>query len=138
MLASATDLPYADGCCDIATSFDVLVQTPRATAATSGRFAEMYRVLRPGGVAFVRGAAYEWMRSAHDEALHTQRRYTLGRMSQLARDAGFEVVRATYANTVLFPVAASSPPGPDAHRRGLGRLRCQADADQVCGGRTDC
>ena len=34
---------------------------------------EMFRVLRPGGVAFARAAAYEWMRSGHDEALGTQR-----------------------------------------------------------------
>ena len=105
MLASATDLPYADQCCDIATSFDVLVQIP-GDGGDQRALEEMYRVMRPGAVAFVRGAAYEWMRSAHDEALHTQRRYTLGRLTQRSRAAGFEVVRGTYANTLLFPVAA--------------------------------
>ncbi len=104
-LASATDLPYADDSCDIATSFDVLVQLP-GEGDDERALAEMYRVLRPGGVAFVRGAAYEWMRSAHDTALHTHRRYTLRQLSMLARQAGLEVERRTYANTVLFPVAA--------------------------------
>lgn len=105
VLASATHLPYADGCCDIATSFDVLVQLPH-DGDDQRALAEMYRVLRPGGVAFVRGAAYEWMKSAHDQALHTHRRYSLRRLSHHAEAAGFDVVRATYANTVLFPVAA--------------------------------
>ncbi len=105
VLASATDLPYVDECSDIATSFDVLVQLP-GEGSDQRALAEMYRVLRPGGVAFVRGAAYEWMKSPHDKALHTYRRYTLGQISQLAREAGFVVERATYANTVLFPVAA--------------------------------
>ena len=105
VLASATNLPYADESCDIATSFDVLVQIP-GDGGDALAMTEMYRVLRPGGVAFARGAAYGWMRSGHDVALHTQRRYTLREISDLAERAGFEVIRRTYANSVLFPVAA--------------------------------
>jgi SAM-dependent methyltransferase len=105
VLASATDLPYASAGCDIATSFDVLVQIP-GDDGPARAMTEMFRVLRPGGVAFVRCAAYGWMRSAHDEALHTQRRYSRGQLVSLADAAGFEVVRSTYANTLLFPVAA--------------------------------
>jgi SAM-dependent methyltransferase len=105
LLASATDLPYADACCDIATSFDVLVQLPEE-GDDRRALAEMFRILRPGGVSFVRAAAYRWMRSAHDEALDTQRRYSLGQIEELAKQAGFHVERRTYANTVLFPVAA--------------------------------
>ena len=105
LLASVTDLPYADNCCDIAGSFDVLIQLPR-DGSDERALAEMYRVLVPGGVGFVRVAAYEWMRSGHDDALNTQRRYTLPLISQLAQAAGLEIVRGTYANTFLFPVAA--------------------------------
>ncbi|MGD9996611.1 MAG: class I SAM-dependent methyltransferase [Ilumatobacteraceae bacterium] len=105
VLASATDLPYASGSCDVAGSFDVLVQIPGDDGPVHA-MAEMFRVLRPGGVAFVRCAAYGWMRSAHDEALHTQRRYTRHELAALAVEAGFDVVRSTYANTLLFPIAA--------------------------------
>ncbi|HJQ30556.1 MAG TPA: class I SAM-dependent methyltransferase [Pyrinomonadaceae bacterium] len=103
--ASATALPFADESFDLVTSFDVLVQIP-GEGSDELAMREMFRVLRPGGVAFVRAAAYEWMRSGHDEALHTQRRYSLEQLTARMERAGFSVRRATYANTLLFPVAA--------------------------------
>jgi ubiquinone/menaquinone biosynthesis C-methylase UbiE len=103
--ASATSLPFADATFDLVTSFDVLVQIP-GEGADEVALGEMRRVLRPGGVAFVRVAAYAWMRSGHDEALGTQRRYGLGEISAKVERAGFRVLRATYANGALLPVAA--------------------------------
>jgi hypothetical protein len=66
---------------------------------------EMHRVLKPGGICFVRVPAYEWMRSGHDIALSTQRRYTLKPLLHKMRQAGFNILRATYANTLLLPLA---------------------------------
>jgi SAM-dependent methyltransferase len=103
--ATATHLPFASESFDLVTSFDVLVQIP-GEAADESAMREMFRVLRPGGFAFVRCAAYEWMRSGHDEALSTQRRYHLRQLAARLHSAGFMVHRATYANTLLFPVAA--------------------------------
>lgn len=101
--ASVTALPFADESFDLVTSFDVLVQLPGADELAAR---EMYRVLRPGGVAFVRAAAYEWLRSGHDAALGTQRRYQLGELTALLERAGFRVLRQTYANSLLLPLAA--------------------------------
>lgn len=103
--ASVTDLPFADASFDLVTSFDVLVQVPRE-GADEQAMREMYRVLRPGGIAFARVAAYEWMWSEHDEALGTQRRYELGELVTKMERAGFRVLRATYANSLLLPIAA--------------------------------
>ena len=103
--ASATDLPFADAAFDLVTSFDVLVQIP-GEGADEQAMREMQRVLRPSGLAFVRCAAYEWMKSGHDAALDTQRRYTLPELRGKLERAGFTVLRATYANSLLFPVAA--------------------------------
>ncbi len=103
--ASATILPFADQSFDLATSFDVLVQIP-GEGADEQAIREMWRVLRPDGIAFVRCAAYSWMRSGHDEALDSQRRYELDELCEKMRQAGFEVLRATYANSLLFPAAA--------------------------------
>ena len=103
--ASATDLPFADASFDVVTSFDVLVQIPGA-GADEQAMREMWRVLKPGGYGFVRGAAYEWMKSGHDAALDTQRRYALSQLCGKLERAGLRVVRQTYANSFLFPVAA--------------------------------
>ncbi|MBC8031652.1 MAG: methyltransferase domain-containing protein [Pyrinomonadaceae bacterium] len=103
--ASVTHLPFADSSFDLVTSFDVLVQLP-GEHADEVAVQEMYRVLRPGGYAFVRVAAYEWMRSGHDEALGTQRRYSLPALQGKLEQAGFQIRRATYANFSLLPLAA--------------------------------
>jgi SAM-dependent methyltransferase len=103
--ASATDLPFGDESFDLVTSFDVLVQIP-GQGTDEQAMREMYRVLKPGGTAFVRGAAFEWMKSGHDAALDTQRRYVLEELREKLKRAGFEILRETYAVSLLFPVAA--------------------------------
>jgi ubiquinone/menaquinone biosynthesis C-methylase UbiE len=103
--ASATDLPFGDATFDLVTSFDVLVQIP-GQGEDERAMREMCRVLKPGGIAFIRGAAFSWMRSGHDEALDTQRRYVLEELRGKLNRAGFEVLRETYAVSLLFPVAA--------------------------------
>ena len=102
--ASATALPFPSTYFDVVTSFDVLVQIPGANSDTNA-LQEMFRVLKPGGTTFVRVAAFEWMRAGHDEAMNTQRRYSVWEVRQRMEEAGFEIVRATYANIALFPLA---------------------------------
>lgn len=103
--ASVLDLPFPDATFDLVTSFDVL---PQLGSEGSDELAirEMHRVLRIGGLAFVRAAAYEALRSSHDEALGTHRRYRLSALAAGMSRAGFDVVRSTYANTLLLPLAA--------------------------------
>ncbi len=103
--ASAIALPFPDAAFDLITSFDVLVQIP-GEGSDIAALGEMYRTARRGGIVFVRVAAYNWMRSGHDEALSTQRRYTLKEISGKMEAVGFEILRATYANSFLLPVAA--------------------------------
>lgn len=101
---STTDQPFADGSFDLVTSFDVLVHL--AGEATDERaLGEMFRVLRPDGLLFVRVAAYGWMRSSHDAAINSHRRYTLSELRHKIEGAGFSMLHATYANALLFPLA---------------------------------
>jgi SAM-dependent methyltransferase len=101
---SIAELPFSESTFDLVTSFDVLQHvSDRGDFRAIGEFV---RVLRPGGIAFVRVAAYPWLRSGHDDAIAVERRYTLPQLSAAMRDAGFRIRRATYANTLLFPVAA--------------------------------
>jgi SAM-dependent methyltransferase len=101
---SIAELPFTDSTFDLVASFDVLQHV--FAQGDLQAIAEFQRVLRPGGIAFVRVAAYQWLRSGHDDAIAVQRRYTLPQLSAAMRDAGFRIRRATYANTLLFPVAA--------------------------------
>ena len=67
--------------------------------------AEFFRVLRPGGVAMIRVPAYQWLLSSHDHLFDTKHRYTVPELRAKMSLVGFEVIKATYANTLLFPVA---------------------------------
>ncbi len=103
--ASVTDLPFGDSSFDLVTSFDVLAQLP-TSGVDAEAMREMHRVLRPGGIAFIRTAAYEWLRSEHDLALGTQKRYQLSELASRLEQSGFSVLRATYANSLLLPAIA--------------------------------
>ena len=100
--ASVTEIPLASESFDLVFSFDVLVQMP--VEASNAAMREMHRVLKPGGFLFARTAAYEWLRSSHDEELHTMHRFTLNELQEKLIRTGFNVEYATYANTLLFPV----------------------------------
>jgi hypothetical protein len=66
----------------------------------------MGRVLAPGGRAFVRVAANDWLRGAHDRAWRVLHRYALGELRARLEAAGLCVEYLSYANMWLFPVAA--------------------------------
>lgn len=103
--ASVGALPFADGTFDVVTSFDVLCHG----AVTDERAAlrELRRVLRPGGWLLLHLPAYHWLQSVHDRAVENVRRYSAREARALLADAGFRVRRLTFANTVLFPLAAA-------------------------------
>ena len=52
--------------------------------------------------------AYQWLWSAHDEANHHFRRYTLDSYLELFQNTDLKIVYASYFNTLLFPLAAIS------------------------------
>jgi SAM-dependent methyltransferase len=96
-------LPFPSGAFDAALALDVLAHF--APGAEAQALAELARVLRPGGLLVLRTAAFSWLRSRHSEWVGERQRIALGRLTSLAGEAGFRAVRATYANTLLLPVA---------------------------------
>lgn len=99
---SVLAIPFADASFDLATSFDVLYH--RAVPDESQALRETRRVLRPGGRLLIRLPAYEFLRSKHDRAVHTRRRYTAGQARALLGANGFAVERCSYVNSLLFPL----------------------------------
>jgi SAM-dependent methyltransferase len=108
---SIEEMPFDDASLDLTLALDVIEHVPNDTQA----LAELYRVLRPGGSLLVTVPALELLWSAHDEANGHYRRYTTGGLRDQIESAGFEVVRLSYFNTLLFPAILAA--------RLLGRLR---------------
>ncbi len=96
-------LPFLDGTFDVVTSFDVLYHLNVDNDGAA--LADIHRVLRPGGIALIRLPAFDWIRGAHDEVVHTRHRYTRDELSEKLEAAGFRLEHATYANFLLFPLA---------------------------------
>jgi SAM-dependent methyltransferase len=98
-------LPFVSGSFDLVASLDVLQQVPDE-GARARAVMEFQRVLKPGGWFVIRVAAFEWLRSSHDNELLTQRRFGAREFRELINGAGFQIVRFTFANSFLFPLAA--------------------------------
>ncbi len=65
---------------------------------------ESWRVLRSQGYLLVRVSAHPWLKSAHDTAFNTGRRFSRVELIHTLQAAGFATVATTYANTLLSPV----------------------------------
>ncbi len=100
---SVVSLPFSAASFDLVTSFDVLYH--RGVTDEVAALREAWRVLRPGGRLLLRLPAYEFLRSKHDRAVHTRRRYTAHEVLSLLRSAGFIVEYCSYINSLLFPLA---------------------------------
>jgi SAM-dependent methyltransferase len=100
---SLLDLPFGAGAFDLAMSFDVLQQfTPGEDRRA---LIELARVIKRGGLLALRVSAFNALRSRHSEFVHERQRYTRPQLRRLVEEAGFRVLRATYANTLLSPMA---------------------------------
>ena len=93
-------LPFGDGQFDAVLTADVICQIDDASVA----LAEFRRVLKPGGILAINVAAYNWMRSYHDELMDTRYRFRRSELVNLLRQVGFEVTLSSYANMLIFPL----------------------------------
>ncbi|HQY06990.1 MAG TPA: class I SAM-dependent methyltransferase, partial [Lacunisphaera sp.] len=98
---SVAALPFADRQFDAIASCDVVCQIADPAQAVR----EFHRVLCPGGHVVLTMPAYPWMYSYHDREVGNLRRYARGEVNVLLQGAGFRIVRSTYWNTLLFPLA---------------------------------
>ena len=93
-------LPLATGSVGLLGAFDVLEHIKEE----SETLRECYRLLEPGGWMFLSGPAYQFLYTHQDKMVNHERRYTVRELRRKFREAGFEVVRASYINLFLFPL----------------------------------
>lgn len=101
--ASVEALPYSDSTFDMVVSFDVLCVYE--VEDDQRAIQEFARVTRAGGYVLIRVPALPMLRGPHDTVVHGIRRYTAANLHQNLSVAGLEVVRMTYANSLLLPIA---------------------------------
>ena len=117
--ASLLALPFPDAVFDAVTSVDVIYH---AWVCDDRRaVAEMARVVRTGGLVLVRVPALKMLWGAHDVEVQSRHRYTRGELRALLEGCGLRVERATYCNSLLFPLLLA--------RRTLDRLLGRAGSD---------
>jgi SAM-dependent methyltransferase len=104
--ATVQQLPFEAEVFDGIVSADVLYH--RNVPEDRKALLEFYRVLKPGGSLILNLPAFEFLRSAHDIAIHTQRRYKKKQLEILLRSCGFKINHCYYRNCLLFPFMALS------------------------------
>ena len=96
----ARHLPFPDATFDLVSALDLFEHLEDDLAG----FAEVHRVLRPGGFLLAAVPAFRFLWSEHDEALGHRRRYVASEMHQKLNRTGLHVVKRTYAITFVFPL----------------------------------
>jgi SAM-dependent methyltransferase len=96
-------LPFHDGAFDLLISMDVIAHLPPGEEHLAAR--EMSRVVRRGGLVVVRTSALDILRSRHGAFAFERQRFTRRRLMGLFAGAGIRVLRCTYANSLLMPIA---------------------------------
>ena len=96
-------LPFNDGAFDLVASVDVIAHLPRGEEHLAAR--ELARVARRGGLVVVRTSALDMLRSRHGEFAHERQRFTRRRLMGLFGGAGIRVLRCSYCNSLLMPIA---------------------------------
>jgi SAM-dependent methyltransferase len=100
---------------DLVCLFDVLEHIENDLEALRA----IRQVVSPRGCMLLTVPAYAWLWSRHDARLHHFRRYTATELSRKASDAGWEVRRLSYFNTLLFPLAVAGRLSDRFSRGGL-------------------
>ncbi len=96
-------LPFPDGSFDAALVFDMLAHVPKGDE--DGPMRELARVLAPRGLLIIRAPAWRMFRSRHSEYVGECQRFTRDRLIDLVERHGVQVLRASYVNALLAPVA---------------------------------
>jgi SAM-dependent methyltransferase len=103
--ANIEKCPFPSSSFDAVFCLDVLVHFPPDGEQHALR--EFGRVLRSGGLLVLRTSALDWLRSRHSEFTHERQRFTREKLIRAVEAQGFRVLRCTYVNSLLVPIAVA-------------------------------
>ncbi len=101
--SGADSLPFEKDTFDLVTALDVVEHIDDDL----GALREMRRVLKPGGLLLLTVPAYRFLWGRQDDINLHRRRYVARDLGKRLQSAGFEVVRLSYMNSILFPAIAA-------------------------------
>jgi SAM-dependent methyltransferase len=97
-----TNIPWPDGAFDVVTCMDVVGSLTAEDNLKA--VAEMYRVLKPGGILIAHTAALELFRSQHDDVANIKLRFTKAQFKSLfVRDKAV-ILKLSYRIFLLSPL----------------------------------
>ena len=103
LAADLNHLPFRTGAFDAVLASDVFESREVDEAAA---IAEIARVTRPGGRVILTVAAFQFLLSEHDAAVHSVRRYTRARARRAFAAGALDIVRMSYLFGLFFPPIA--------------------------------
>lgn len=98
VIGDACAMQFRAGQFDLVLLTDVIEHVESDAAA----LAEVFRVLKPGGVALITVPTFQTLWGLQDVVAHHKRRYRKGQLTEKVRAAGFTLERAYYFNYLLF------------------------------------
>ena len=116
-------------CYDVVTSIDVLYHANIGDERAVLK--KLHVALKPGGLLVFQVPAYEWLRSDHDRAVHTRKRYLRTEVVAMLRDSGFSIDKATYRVGLLMPLIVTARLSQRLFQRRDGRARPVSDVKRT-------
>lgn len=99
---SIMNLPFKEKRFDLLTSFDALSHS--SVTDQKAAIDEFNHVLKDGGYILIMDVACGLLKSGHDVVYETRERYNKRHIRALLENAGFTILKISYANFFLFPV----------------------------------
>jgi len=94
--------PLPDACVDAVVALNVLEHIADHEAALR----EIFRSLKPGGIAHIEVPAGPHLFDIYDEHLMHHRRYTMPQLRELVTRTGFQILKATHLGMWMYPAFA--------------------------------
>lgn len=98
--ASITEIPYGPNFFDAVFSMDVIGNLGKDDREKAIK--EFTRVLKPGGIVIINTAAFEWLRSQHDDIINLKKRFNKKELELLLNYKNIQILKSSYRVFLLF------------------------------------